>query len=348
MSEQKRHYRLGLFVLLAIMVSAGLLIAFGAGKWLTPNVQLETYFDESIQGIDVGSKIRYRGVIVGQVSSVGFTYTNYQLDQPPAQRKQYVMVIAKVQPTLFGGNKLSFPDQNDLNREIAKGLRTRLTPQGLTGTSYLEIDFSDPVENPAIPLEWTPEHLYIPSAKSTVKQFVDGAQDLMLRLQRIDIEGTFSRFNQLVETTEKQVKAVPVDRIAQLTDQLSQELSQKPISKVSAEAFALLAEARTSNRQLQALLGDPALQSAPGDLAASAKRARAILENPEIPQAISRLNQTLGRIDQLVGSRDQAIAAMLDNLNDISANLKALSESAQRHPAGLLLGAPPKSYEPPR
>ena len=33
--------------------------------------------------------------------------------------------------------------------EIDKGLRVRLAPQGITGTSYLEIDYVDPKANPA-------------------------------------------------------------------------------------------------------------------------------------------------------------------------------------------------------
>ena len=54
MSDQRKHYRLGIFVVLAFLVFIGLLVMLGAGKWMTTQVQLETYFDESVQGIDVG------------------------------------------------------------------------------------------------------------------------------------------------------------------------------------------------------------------------------------------------------------------------------------------------------
>ena len=56
MREQKKHYRLGLFVIGSLALCTLLLIGLGAGKWFTPTVKLETYFDESVQGIDVGSK----------------------------------------------------------------------------------------------------------------------------------------------------------------------------------------------------------------------------------------------------------------------------------------------------
>ena len=348
MSDQKRHYRLGIFVLLSLLIGLGLLVGLGAGKWFSTNSKLETYFDESVQGVDIGSKIRYRGVVVGEVSEIGFSYTHYELDQPAAQRHPYVMVIAKVQPELFGSKSIAFPDQATLDRETKRGLRIKLTPQGLTGTSYLEIDFTDPAENPPLPISWQPDNLYIPAARSTVRQFVDGAQDAMARLQRIDIEGTFIRVNRLLETTEQKISALPVDRIGQNIVRFSDDLAQVPVIQLAQEASALLAEARTSNQALQRLIADPALASAPADLAVAAHRAREIMENPQLNQAINHLNQSLGRIDRLLGSREQEIAALIDNLRDVSVNLKGLAESAEHHPASLLLGAPPKPYEPPR
>ena len=51
--------------------------------------------------------------------------------------------------------------------EVEKGLRVRLAPQGITGTSYLEIDYVDPAQ-PLLPIDWTPDNVYIPSAPSTV------------------------------------------------------------------------------------------------------------------------------------------------------------------------------------
>ena len=65
-------------------------------------------------------------------------------------------------------------------------------------------------------------------------------------------------------------------------------------------------------------------------------------------ELINRLNQSLGRVDRLLAGRDQEIATLVENLNDISVNLKTLSESVAQHPAGLLFSAPPKPYEPPR
>ena len=51
----------------------------------------------------------------------------------------------------------------------------RLAPQGITGTSYLEIDYVDPPP-PLLPIDWKPDNIYIPSAPSTVTTFVNAAE----------------------------------------------------------------------------------------------------------------------------------------------------------------------------
>ena len=84
MSAQANYFKLGLFVIGAMVALAScssLIIGIGT---LVPveASSIETYFNESVQGLDVGSKVKYRGVVVGEVTRIGFTYIKYQLDKP--------------------------------------------------------------------------------------------------------------------------------------------------------------------------------------------------------------------------------------------------------------------------
>ena len=54
-----------------------------------------------MQGLDIGSKLKYRGVVVGEVTRIGFTYNKYQLDLPMAERARYVLVEAQIEPRLW-------------------------------------------------------------------------------------------------------------------------------------------------------------------------------------------------------------------------------------------------------
>src|SRR3954469_21039526 len=96
MSAQANFFKLGLFVIAGTVALVLLLLVLGSGRWFQSKVVVETYFNESVQGLDVGSKVKCRGVNVGEVTRISFTYTKYQLDRPPDERLRYVLVEATV------------------------------------------------------------------------------------------------------------------------------------------------------------------------------------------------------------------------------------------------------------
>src|SRR4051812_34792140 len=112
MSQRANYFKLGLFVIGAVAAGVAVLLIIGTGRWLKPRVTMETYFNESVQGLDIGSKMKYRGVVVGEVTAISFTYLRYEADKPMGDRKRYVMVEAQLQPRLVGGkaaNDLTSP-----------------------------------------------------------------------------------------------------------------------------------------------------------------------------------------------------------------------------------------------
>ena len=74
MSLKANYFKLGLFVLGALVSGVVLLIVIGSGRWFQPKLTIESYFNESVQGLDIGSKLKYRGVAIGEVTRIGFTY----------------------------------------------------------------------------------------------------------------------------------------------------------------------------------------------------------------------------------------------------------------------------------
>ena len=193
MSLKANYFKLGLFVIGAIVAGVILLIVIGSGRWFQPKLTIETYFNESVQGLDVGSKLKYRGVAIGEVTKIGFTYNRYQLDRPMAQRSRFVLVEAQIEPKLLGGRAATgdLTSEDGAKLEVEKGLRMRLAPQGITGTNFLEIDYVDPPP-PLLEFDWKPDNVYIPSARSTVTTFVSAAQEIIERLHKLDIESTLA------------------------------------------------------------------------------------------------------------------------------------------------------------
>ncbi len=350
MSVRANYFKLGLFVLGAMGAAIVLLLVVGSGRWFQPKITFETYFDESVQGLDIGSKVKYRGVVIGEVTRIGFTHVVYQQDRPLPERKRYVMVEAKLQPRLLGGRaagEITSPENAKI--EVERGLRARLAPQGITGTNYLEIDYVDPRANPALPIDWVPENFYIPSSPSTVLQFVNAASELITRLHDLDVEGTVANLNRLLVLTNERVGAIDTKALSQRTERvlgkMETALDGAKLGKVSDEAVALLAELRASNAELRKTLGNPALQKLPEDAGATMAKLRALTEDPALPKTLQSLSRSLGRLDRILGGGEADLAATVENLRQITDNLRDLTEDTKRYPANLLLGEPPRPLE---
>ena len=172
MREKNHYFRIGLFLVIGTVLMIVAIVIFGAGELFDKSIQLETYFDESVQGLDVGSFVKYRGVSVGKVKNITVVTDKYDFgdnEQANDLYNQYVMVEIDLDARLFGRLK----DEQDLGSTLSRlisneGLRIKIGYLGITGLLYLEIDYVDPKENPPLLITWTPETFYIPSVPSPI------------------------------------------------------------------------------------------------------------------------------------------------------------------------------------
>ena len=77
MSAETKYFKLGMFVLVSVFVAVGAIVVFGAGTFMRKKVMAETYVDESVQGLDVGAAVKFRGVHVGQLEKIDFAAVRY-------------------------------------------------------------------------------------------------------------------------------------------------------------------------------------------------------------------------------------------------------------------------------
>jgi len=350
MSQKANYFKLGLFVIGAIAAGIIVLLIIGSGRWFQKRVTIETYFNESVQGLDIGSKLKYRGVAVGEVTRIGFSYNKYQLDRPMAERARYVLVEAQLEPRALGGRAGAgdLTTSESAGQEVERGLRVRLAPLGITGTSYLEVDYIDPPP-PTLPIDWTPEYIYIPSARSTVTALVNAASDIMERLHKLDIEGTLANVNKLPVTANARIDAIDTKMLSQRADRVLAKveatLDNIDSKKLSNEAVALMAEVRTSNAELKKVLENPSFQKLPDEALAAITRVRTFVDDPSLARSVQNLSRSLARLDHILGGGEVDIATTLENLRQITDNLRDLTEDAKRYPANVFLGAPPLPIE---
>ena len=351
MSQKANYFKLGLFVIGAVVAGILVLVIIGTGRLFERRVTIETYFKESVQGLDIGSKLKLRGVTIGEVTKISFTYVKYQQDLPITQRERYVMVEAQLQPRLVGGRAAAgdMTSTENAQMEVEKGLRLRLAPQGITGLNYLEMDYVEPPP-PVLPINWTPDNVYIPSAPSTVTAIVNAAQDILERIHNLDIEAIVDNVNKLLVTTNERVAAVDTKALA--------ERAEQDVRQARFDARRRCRRRRSptrrrrcspscaqSNAELKKTLANPAWQKIPEDTAAAMARVKELVSDPKLAKTIASLERIMGRFDRLFGTTDTDLATSIENLRQITDNLRDLTEETKRYPASVIFGAPPAPLE---
>ena len=343
--EKLSYFKIGLFVISATVIGVIGVVVLGVGTIFQKKTIVETYIDESVQGLDVGSAVKFRGVSVGKVEQITLTSVEY------STRRRYVLVRAGLSSDMF---QFSLADAGGPGfiAEIAKGLRMRLAAQGLTGTAYLEADYLDPARNPPLEIDWQPRYAYVPSAQSRITQLSEALERILRNVEQIDI-------HRITEGVEKSLATIT--KVAEGGN----------FESVSKQANALLAEVRDTNRQLKDLAGAPEIKSVLVDASAAAKSARQLMESAQqpmnqmladlpkateslnrlvqrldavsadLPDTSAQLKQTLQRLNRLIATQQQEIQTTVENLRLISEHFKEITDNSRKYPSQLLFGAPP-------
>lgn len=190
-NSNPNYFRLGAFVLAAIGVLIAVILIFGGGKFFQKSFMVETYIKQSVTGLDAGAAVRFRGVKIGQVTSIGLSGDIYERDLPFHDRRQYVVVRMQI-----FGDKVN-PDQ--IGEFVKNNLRARIKSMGITGVNYVEFDFvANASSTPPLPFSWKPEYPVIPSLPNQADEIISGIQNLIGALNNMNLDGTQKKLDALL------------------------------------------------------------------------------------------------------------------------------------------------------
>jgi ABC-type transporter Mla subunit MlaD len=341
MEEGKRYYRLGLFVIVCVVILAAVLFLLGGRKLFKPTFTFETYFNESVSGLELGAPVRFRGVPLGQVTEIVTSAATYESDVPLGKRREYIVVRVKVDVSAKEAAQM----KGDAAELVKRGLRAQTQLAGITGQQYLALDFLDATKYPPLAFDWTPEYTYVPSAPSVAGEIIANAQVFLANLKKVDVSALAQNFNTLVVDVDRKVNDLPV---AELSTQAHEVL--KNANAVFARVDGILATApieQTIHRidsaaaRVDALLADPALKQTIDNMAAISGRVRTLTDNGELDRMVKNIGDAAERIDALVGDNQYDIRVTVQDLRVTADNLRTLSENVKRYPAGVLVSGPP-------
>jgi len=172
MASRASKFLIGLFVIIGSVMAAITIIWVGAADFFTKGSVYVTYFDESVQGLQVDSAVKYRGVDVGKVQSIKV-----------APDGRLIEVVMKV----------------DLSTELQSRVEAQLRTAGITGIVFIELDqIRDSEKSNALEINFEPDYPVIPSRRPEISRFLEDTNEIMESIKAIDFKGLS---DQLKETT---------------------------------------------------------------------------------------------------------------------------------------------------
>src|SRR5258707_2900873 len=82
MNKPTNTFKLGLFTLGGLLLLTAGVLAFGARSYFVRTSLFETYVGGDVPGLAVGSPVELRGVRVGKVRKIDFSWNQYEQTDP--------------------------------------------------------------------------------------------------------------------------------------------------------------------------------------------------------------------------------------------------------------------------
>jgi len=308
MSARSSKFLIGLFVIVGLLICAGVIIWVGAARLFVKGSLYNVYFDESVQGLQVDSAIKYRGVEIGNVQSI---------DVAPDYR--LIEVTMKI----------------DLESDLQNHTIASLKTAGITGIVFIELDRIKAGELASSPkLTFKPRHPLIPSRRSEIGQFLADTGVIMQSIKSIDFKGISDQTKNTSQAIEEFVKGKRITNIMnnlestsanldQTIAKINQTVSEGKVDQAVTETLGVLSDARK-------LVGQ-----AKGEIKALKLREKADQTDVLLKDIAKKTNTITSDLQDTS-----------ENLRVVSENLQKLSESLNRDPSDLIFTKPAPPRKP--
>jgi phospholipid/cholesterol/gamma-HCH transport system substrate-binding protein len=312
------RWKLGLFVLVGLGVALAALLLLGARSWGKKTVDVVSYFDESVQGLELGTSVKFRGVTVGRVSNIDI-----------ARDLRHVQVTSELSVERVSRLDLGVSAAGLKKTKLPPDLRVQLAQTGITGVRFILIDFFDPQTNPVEPLPFETPSNYIPTASSTMKNLEDTVTKTANRFPEIADEA--ARAMTQVRLVAEQIQAGHLpERATETMNQANSSLAELGRQLKSLNTAQLSSEAEGSLQEFNGLLA----------------RTNALLTRLDGEQGLfhhaERSADAIGEVARGARSLGPELELTLREVRAAAHSVKRLADDLDRDPDMLLKGRAPK------
>ncbi len=303
MPRKTQKFLIGLFVSAGFLLGAIAVIWLGSTRYFKKSYVYVTYFDESVQGLQVDSAVRYRGVDVGRVK---------QIKVAPDDRLIEVLM-------------------NIYKKEVIRtDTMARLALAGLSGSAFINLAPGTPEElklspRPTFPLRYP----LIPSRPSEIREIESGAGAFMEKLAQLDLKGVSDQLKMTAQSmqrflTDRRMNAVMAN-LESTTAKLNVTIGK--VEKILAEGKieGILTQTRDTLVEAHALID----------------RVQNELQNMKLTETAGKANRLVGDLDKRTRAIADQMQTTSQNLQQASETLDRLLKRLYSSPSDIIWSKPP-------
>jgi phospholipid/cholesterol/gamma-HCH transport system substrate-binding protein len=239
MARQTRAFWVGTFVVAGILIGIVALIWLGTADWFAKKNSYVTYFAVSVQGLNIDSAVKFRGVDVGKVKALSI-----------APDGDLIQVTMDLVPTF----------------KVKETMRVQLGFSGITGLKYVEVDYAEGenlIRHPSLSFE--PPLPVIPSAPGGFEEINQSLREIYNKLQAIDTEGISWRAKTFFDQGTRMMASIDslarspelvlwAEKIGRTADRADSLISVLDTHRYNVEIDSTLVQLRTGSQEFHRLM----------------------------------------------------------------------------------------------
>ncbi len=335
MSQKANSTLIGIFTLVGLLLAGGALVLFGAGKLFEKSSNIILYFDQSANGLLVGSEVRFGGVRIGRVISIKV------LIDPKGNRKIIPVVVELSEKDLrdvgtTSGGGIDFATEPGVKHAVADGLRAKMKQQSLlTGQLYVEFDIVPGTPGFTYLPDVKPPYPTVPTMGTEMDELIAGVADGLKKFNALDLEGTMKDLRDVLASARTQIAALNFKALSENLIGITNDVRSLTSNQKLAKAIDSLDEALTSmdalaNKANQGI--DPMM-----------KDLEALLQKADV--GLAKIDEVSADLSRMTNPRAPGVLRlqnMMDEVERASRSIKELANDLKQNPDALLRGKDPK------
>lgn len=319
---------IGMFVLGTFVLIVAALLSFRSSHLFSKPGHFLAYFNESVQGLDVGSAVKLRGVRVGRVVAIRVHYDS-------KARKSQVVVVGELDQNVISdhaGQRIKITDHATLQQLIEEGLRAKIDLVGITGLQFVQLDFRDPQQFPAPRLESEAKYPVVPTVPSGMSELIASLSKIASNLNKVDFGELSRELKSLLASVNQQVGELDLKKMVTQVTAAAESIEALAGSAEAKAAFANLNKTATAVQRLAAKL-DAQVEPVRTDLT----------------RTLHSFHDAAESVQKLLGPRSglgEEAVRTLQQVTETAESLQRLAEFLERNPNALITGKKRPAKEP--